>query len=93
MRTILGSMTKKQKDYFTKENFFKIENERKGGYGRFVGIVIFTVEGYYISLSEKNWNELVKTICSLYSNPLFLTLNVMTKISPDIDFFDDVKKI
>lgn len=95
MRTILGSMTKKQKDYFTKENFFKIENERKAGYDRSTGIVSISIiveKDYCIILSEEDWNELVKTICSLYSNPLFLTLNVMTKISPDIVFFDDIKK-
>lgn len=90
MRTILGSMTKKQKDYFTKKNYFKIEGVSRPQDR--IGIINIIVEDHNITLSEKNYNELIKIVRSLYSNPLFLTLNVMDEILLDIVGFDDIKK-
>ena len=89
MKTILKPMTKKQKDCFTKKNYFKIEGVSRPQDR--IGIISIIVEDHNITLSEEDYNELIKIVRSLYSNPLFLTLNVMEEISPDIGF-DDIKK-
>lgn len=66
-------MTKKQSYYFAKNDYFKITNEREVN----PGIISITSEGYEITLSEGDYNELIKNMLSLYSNPIFLKLNVI----------------